>query len=405
MIRFDAAALSAAVKTAMAAAGDNTGADAKRAVLLRVEGQSLSVYAVGSTADYVASVPVTLEGDGMSRWDCLPGGWVELNGQYLAAELDVLEESASMRTISLERVKLGAGTCEYVLPVAEPKLTPPEQTEAGSVHLTIQAEGLRRALTVGEACAGGNFPMVCLELCRYTDGWTLSALSTDGVCMSCGSVQVAVSGGDEARPETRGPGPESVSSITAPPREAWSFCLSEPAARLMGRLTEGQAEVKISTSLDRPCRSLVMYSGGSRATIRPVDGDFPDYRQLLPNLSFPHGVKLNAQELRKTVAGAAAAVDATVVVLSTSGGEMHVTAASSAGGTKTGPADARMLLSRGLMDGAAPAQIGVSPKKLAAILSACGRTEMELRYGASGADPVAVLVESGWAVLMPVRLD
>lgn len=403
MIRFDAAALSAAVKTAMAAAGDNTGADAKRAVLLRVEGKSLSVYAVGSTADYVASVPVTLDGDGMSQWDCLPGGWVEMDGRYLSAELDVLEESAWMRTLSLERVKLGAGTCEYVLPVAEPKLTPPEHAEAGTVHITVPAEGLRRAMTVGEACAGGSYPMVCLELCRYTDGWTLSALSTDGTCMSCGSVQVAVSGGEGVRPETRGP--EAASSIATPPREAWNFCLSEPTARLVGRLTEGQSEVKISTSLDRPCRSLIVYSGGSRATIRPVDGDFPDYRQLLPNLNFPHGVKLNAQELRKTVAGAAAAVDATVVVLSTSGGDMHVTAASNAGGTKTGPADARMLLSRGLMDGAAQAQIGVSPKKLAAILSACGRTEVELRYGASGADPVAVLVESGWAVLMPVRLD
>lgn len=404
MIRFDSAALSAAVKTALSAAGDNTGADARRAVLLRMEGSNLIVYAAGSTAGYVASVPVTQEGDGMSRWDCLPGGWVELDGKYLAAELDALEESAWMRTLSLERVQIGAGTCEYGLPVAEPKLTPPEQTEAGSVHLTIPADGLRRALTVGEACVGGIYPMVRLELCRYTDGWTLSALSTDGTCMSCGSVQVDVSGGEDVRPEAHPTG--TTGSITTPPREAWSFCLYEPAARLVARLTDGQSEVKISTSLDRPCRAMVLYSGSSRATIRPIEGYFPDYRQTLPSLSFPNGVKLNAQELRKTVAGAAAAVDASVVVLSTSGGDMHVTAASTVSGTKTGPADARMLLSRGLsMDGTAPAQIGLSPKKLAAILSACGRTEVELRYGATGADPVAVLTDAGWAVLMPVRLD
>lgn len=398
MLKIQAEALSSAIKAALSAASDCPARAHKDLIRIRWDKNGLSVHAAGTVATYSATVPIS---------DLMPythADWVELSGGLLAEELDAFKGETVRLDMAGKRLTVQAGTLEYRLPIVKNDVRPAEPVQVdGCATITIPSPDLIRLLDVGGCCAGDQIPGTELELVRDAAGWQLCAVSTDGTRMSCAVAKVQVEGADDVRAHEVPAPPEHGLQVAAP--AAWIFSLSDAASGLLARMADGQTEVKIRTQIGQGGGRIVVDAGQAQATISQISRAFPDYRWLAGSLRMPFQTQLSAQELRRSVQGAVAPVDAAMVHMKHGDSDIELIATSKTPGPKGEVADAHVRLKVDSGQARGGSMVSLDPKKLGEILAAFGRQTVSVRYGQSDMDPVAVVGEGGWAVLMPMRRD
>src|SRR5712691_644328 len=331
-------------------------------VLLQVQDGNLELAATDMELSLRAKVDANVEGEGSA---VVPGRLLTDIVRLLPEEQVVLEHRVEESTVCVSR-----GSSESRLRTYAVEDFPRLPDPALAALSTLEAEPLLETIArVSRAASRDESRPVLTGILVRFEGSSLVMAATDSYRMAVKETPVSGS-------------PPDLDAIV-------------PARALdeLRRIAAGASEIQLGT-LDN---HVIFGVGGVWLTTRRIDGQFPNYRQLLPD-AFEHEVKLPREEFLDVIRRAAVmAQRSTPLRLRFAEGELTVSAQTQ----DVGEAREQMPIA---FTGE-PLEIGFNPVWLRDGIESVVEDELTLKL----INPLrpAVIAESGgdfWYLIMPIRL-
>jgi DNA polymerase-3 subunit beta len=331
-------------------------------VLLQVQDGGLELAATDMELSLRAKADATVEGDGSA---VVPGRLLTDIVRLLPEERVVLEHRVEEST-----VYVSSGSSESRLRTYAVEDFPRLPDPATATLSTLEAEPLLETIArVSRAASRDESRPVLTGILVRFEGSTLVMAATDSYRMAVKETSVSGS-------------PPDLDAIV-------------PARALeeLRRIAAGQSEIQLGT-LDN---HVIFGVGDTWLTTRRIDGQFPNYRQLLPE-AFEHEVKLPREEFLDVIRRAAVmAQRSTPLRLRFAEGELTVSAQTQDIG------EAREQMPIGFSG--EPLEIGFNPVWLRDGIESVVEDELTLKL-INPLRPAVIAETSGdfWYLIMPIRL-